>query len=43
MPGSAYAQNTRFGVLQLTLRGGGFDWAYAVGGAVLDSGSQRCQ
>ncbi|MEZ5095162.1 MAG: hypothetical protein R2731_02995 [Nocardioides sp.] len=44
VPGSAYAQNTRFGVLQLTLRGGGFDWAYhAVGGAVLDSGSQRCQ
>jgi hypothetical protein len=43
-PGSEFVQDQQFGVLHLTLDDGGYDWQFvAVGGAVLDQGSDTCQ
>ena len=43
-PGSEFSQDRQFGILDLTLAGGGYSWRYvAVGGRVLDSGSDTCR
>lgn len=43
VPGSAFAEDTRFGVLVLTLRSRGYDWEFhTIDGEVLDSGSAAC-
>jgi hypothetical protein len=43
-PNSQVRNNTTFGVLQLTLHAGGYDWAFVPvpGGAFADSGSSSC-
>lgn len=42
--GSAYVKDNRFGVLELTLRRGSFDFAFrTVTGRTPDSGSRRCR